>query len=291
MDHQDTQKPTSNTVAVADVSPNSELLAAEPQIGRIVWNKISRPAHGPGWSSIPPERQVAVDIDWVLQPVTQDLDNQAKRVAVLAKWYLVASTNKHHRLPLPVAIQRNSIEYSSSTSYDHWTPISPGEDILLEIHWTDDVDPHESNDPGLRLQIRWCTANGIKNEDGVRPWQEAWRGQYIEGDDVLFDESAGWIPKSAVDPLSMEGQKPGAILLVMRTPEFIRDSEGTQFKKVENMQVGDFVKIVSHSGNECQVLNLRTGAKGVVPWNTFLAVGEREVCVCFRQRCRCVYLE
>lgn len=101
------------------------------------------------------------------------------------------------------------------------------------------------------------------------------------------------------DPLTISGQRLGAHLSIMRAPNKIKKiTKGSAYNMV--MEVGDIVKVLAKvtvsdtNGKDYldyAVENLRTGAKVIVAWNTFLPVGVREMCDCRGQRCRCVYVD
>jgi len=61
------------------------------------------------------------------------------------------------------------------------------------------------------------------------------------------------------------------------------------------LEVGDCVRGLSKgaktSHEEYYVLSLRTGLQYLVPWDTFLPVGAREMCSCYKQMCLCVYAD
>lgn len=105
--------------------------------------------------------------------------------------------------------------------------------------------------------------------------------------------------KTISDPLTIAGQRIGAYLSIMRFPSKIKKvTKGSEYTMC--MEVGDVVKVLSKTSIvepngrdhlEYAVENLRTGARVFISWDTFLPVGEREICDCRGQRCRCVFVD
>lgn len=160
----------------------------------------------------------------------------------------------------------------------------------------------------VRVQVRWCTENGTRLEDGSRPWNVVERASKShEADDVNYSQAeeqpASYSPapektEIVANPWTLEGQQIGAILQVMRAPERIKKiKKGAEFNTI--LEVGDCVNVLgttssSERGTDRMdyiVENKRTRVCVSVPWNTFLPVGTRELCCCIDHACRCVYVD
>jgi len=75
-----------------------------------------------------------------------------------------------------------------------------------------------------------------------------------------FDDAESILGKDIQDPFTLKGQQVGAILMVKRKADVIRNSEmdgrdGDGSFVGQNMQVGDCVKIARHSGSTCSIFN------------------------------------
>jgi hypothetical protein len=120
--------------------------------------------------------------------------------------------------------------------------------------------------------------------------------EIAEGNDDDSNDEDSILGKNIEDPLTIEGQRDGAILLVKRKTNVISKAkiagvDENDFLTGTDMQVGDCVEILRHSDSTCIVYNWRSGAGVEVPWNIFLPIGPLESCECLAGDCRCVYID
>ncbi|KAL3423072.1 hypothetical protein PVAG01_04819 [Phlyctema vagabunda] len=92
------------------------------------------------------------------------------------------------------------------------------------------------------------------------------------------------------DPTTIEGQSPGAILVIKQKPI------GTTLMKDCAIEVGDHIEIIHGIPQDAALVkakNFRTGAIGLVLWEAVFPVTRRKVCDCnqVQRRCWCIYTD
>jgi hypothetical protein len=182
------------------------------------------------------------------------------------------------------------------------------EGIIVEVGW-EWKHPTTPFQP-INLKARWCTEFGFNLADGPIQWEQAkqvtdsavnsdesntslsrYQGSFESFDNEVSEASDEG--RVVTHPTNISGQQSGAILRVMRIPTVFKANPRLEGRKAPTLQVGDLVELIypDFVGEKdgWAIKKLSSGWIEIVPFDTFLPIGVREMCGCPGQKCRCVY--